>query len=85
MDILDQGVKEASETGRLSFPVRRALWLALGAWEERDEMNDSPRPLTKPLQKRAQLALACAKKTAKVWAVPPCNQNTCKSAGYLLA
>lgn len=67
MEILDQGVKEVSESGSLSFPVRRALWLALGAWEERDEKDSSPRTLTEPLQKRAQLALACAKKVAKVW------------------
>ena len=60
VEILDKGVKEVSETGRLSFPVRRALWLALGAWEERDEMDDSPRTFTEPLQKCAQLALACA-------------------------
>ena len=68
MEILEQCVKEVSETGRLSFPTRRALWLALGAWEERDERDNSPRTLTEPLQKRAQLALACARKAAKVWA-----------------
>ena len=65
MEILEQGVKEVSETGRLSFPVRRALWLALGTWEERDETDDSPRTLTESLQKRARLALACAKKVTK--------------------
>ena len=68
MEILEQGVKEISETGRLSFPIRRALWLALGPWEERDEMDESPRTLTEPLRKRAELALTCAKKVAKVWA-----------------
>lgn len=68
MEIFEQGVKEVSKTGRLSFPVRRALWLALGPWEERDEMDKSPRTLTEPLRKRAKLALACAKKVAKVWA-----------------
>ena len=68
MEILNQGVKEVSETGSLSFPTRRALWLALGSWEERDEMDDSPRALTEPLRKRAQLALACARKVGKVWA-----------------
>lgn len=68
MDILEQGIKEVSETGRLSFPVRRALWLALGPWEERDEMDESPRILSEPLKKRARLALDCAKKVAKVWA-----------------
>lgn len=67
MEILEQAVKEVSETGRLPFQVRRELWLALGEWEERDETDNSPRTLTKPLQKRAQLALACAKKVAKVW------------------
>ena len=41
MEILEQCVKEVSETGRLSFPARRALWLALGAWEERDERDNS--------------------------------------------
>ena len=68
MEILEQGVKEVSESGRLSFPVRRALWLALGPWEERDEMDNNPRTLTESLQKRARLALACAKKVEKVWA-----------------
>lgn len=68
MEILEQAVKEVSETGRLSFQVRRGLWLALGEWEERDETDNSPRTLTKSLQKRAQLALACAKKVAKIWA-----------------
>ena len=68
MEILDQSVKEVSETGSLSFPTRRALWLALGSYEERDEMDDSPRPLTEPLRKRAPLALACARKVGKVWA-----------------
>ena len=68
MEVLERGVKEVSETGRLSFPTRRALWLALGAWEERDEMDNSPRNLTKSLQKRAQLALDSARKVAKVWA-----------------
>lgn len=67
MEILEQGVKEVSESGRLSFPVRRMLWLALGTWEERDEMDNSPRTLTESLQKRAQLALACAKKPS-LWA-----------------
>lgn len=71
MEILNQGVKEVSETGSLSFPTRRALWLVLGPWEERDEMDDSPRALTEPLRKRAQLALACARKVGKVWAA--CN------------
>lgn len=68
MELFEQGVKEVSETGRLSFPVRRALLLALGAWEDRDETDNSPRTLTESLQKRAQLALACAKKVSKVWA-----------------
>ncbi len=68
MEILDQSVKEVSEIGSLSFPTRRALWLVLGTYEERDEMDDSPRPLTESLRKRAQLALACAKKVGKIWA-----------------
>ncbi|MDE6590188.1 MAG: hypothetical protein K2K53_07585, partial [Oscillospiraceae bacterium] len=68
MEILEQGVREVAGTGKLSFPVRRALWLALGPWEERDEADQSPRILTEPLRKRAQLALACAKKVGKVWA-----------------
>lgn len=67
MEILEQGVREVAGTGKLSFPVRRALWLALGPWEERDEADQSPRILTEPLRKRAQLALACAKKVGKVW------------------
>ena len=63
----EAAVKEVTETGALSFAARRALWLALGPWEERDEMDDSPRTLTEPLRKRAELALACAKKVMKVW------------------
>ena len=53
MEVLERGVKEVSETGRLSFPTRRALWLALGAWEERDEMDNSPRNLTKSLDRKS--------------------------------
>jgi len=68
MEILEQAMKEVSETGKLSFSARRKLWLALGPWEERDEMDSSPRTLTEPLKKRAELALSCAKKVAKVWA-----------------
>ena len=68
MEILEQAMKEVSETGKLPFSTRRKLWLALGPWEERDEMDSSPRTLTEPLKKRATLALACAKKVAKVWA-----------------
>lgn len=67
MEVLERGVKEVSETGSLSFPTRRALWLALGPWEERDEMDNRPRTLTKSLQKRARLALDSARKAAKVW------------------
>lgn len=68
MEILEQAVKEVSETGRLPLQFRRGLWLALGELEERDETDSSPRTITEPLQKRAQLALTCAKKVAKVWA-----------------
>ena len=67
MEILEQAVKEVSETGELSFSTRRKLWLALGPWEEGDEMDSGPRALTESLKKRAELALACAKKVAKVW------------------
>ena len=67
MDTFGQAVQETAETGALSFDTRRGLWLALGPWEERDEMDDSLRPLTEPLRKRAELALACAKKVGKVW------------------
>lgn len=79
MELFEQGVKEVSETGRLSFPVRRALLLALGAWEDRDETDNSPRTLTESLQKRAQLALACAKKVSKVWADYAPEDNACVS------
>ena len=58
MDTFGQAVQETAETGALSFDTRRGLWLALGPWEERDEMDDSLRPLTEPLRKRAELALA---------------------------
>ncbi len=67
MEVFQQAVKEVTETGRLSFSTRRELWLAFGPWEERDEMDKSPRTLTEPLRKRAELALACAKKVGKVW------------------
>lgn len=68
MEAFEQAVQEVMETGTLSFPTRRALWLALGPWEERDEMDNSPRTLSQPLRKRAELALACAKRVGRVWA-----------------
>lgn len=67
MDAFEKAVREVAEAGALSFSARRELWLAFGPWEERDEMDKSPRTLTEPLRKRAELALACAKKVGKVW------------------
>ena len=70
-DLFSQAVAEVAETGILSFPTRRQLWLALGEWEWRDEDDpeNTPRARTEPLRKRAGLACACAKKVLPVWAV----------------
>ena len=68
-ELFDRAAEEVAETGQLSFPTRRRLWLALGEWEQReeDDMEEQPRSLDSPLKKRAELALACAKKVGKVW------------------
>lgn len=62
-------VNEVAESGELSLPARRRLWLALGEWEWRDEEDreEIPRALTEPLKKRAGLACLCAKKVMPVW------------------
>lgn len=65
--VLTLAGQEVSETGVLSFATRRKLWLAFGAWEARAEDDRTPRALTEPLKARAKLALACAKKVARVW------------------
>jgi len=65
--VLDLAEKEISATGTLSFPSRRALWEAMGPWEERPEDDPVPRFLTESLKKRAKLALACAKKVSRIW------------------
>lgn len=67
--LFDQAAAEAAESGELSLPTRRRLWLALGEWEWRDEddREETPRALTEPLKKRASLAWACAKKVMPVW------------------
>lgn len=67
--LFDRAVAETAESGELSFPTRRQLWLALGEWEWRDEddREETPRALTGPLKKRAGLAWACAKKVMPVW------------------
>lgn len=67
--LFDKAVEEVSQSGELSFPTRRRLWLALGKWEWRDEddREESPRALTEPLKKRAGLACACAKKVMPIW------------------
>lgn len=67
--LFDQAVAEVAESGDLSFPTRRQLWLALGEWEWRDEDDpeETPRALTEALKKRAGLAWACAKKVMPVW------------------
>lgn len=68
-DLFSQAVSEVGETGALSFPTRRQLWLLLGEWEWRDEddREETPRALTEALRKRAGLAWACAKKVMPVW------------------
>ena len=65
--ILTQAQQEISEIGVLSFPVRRKLWLALGPWEVQEEDASAPRTLTESMKKRAELALACAKKVSRIW------------------
>jgi hypothetical protein len=65
--ILLQAEQEVSETGKLSFATRRKLWLEFGPWEARKEDDPVPRTLTEPLKKRAELALACAKKVSRIW------------------
>lgn len=69
IQLFDQAVAEVAESGDLSFPTRRQLWLALGEWEWRDEDDpeEAPRALTEALKKRAGLAWACAKKVMPVW------------------
>ena len=67
-ELFGRAAEEVAETGQLSFPTRRRLWLALGEWEQReeDDMEEQPRSLDGPLKKRAELALACAKKVMPV-------------------
>ena len=65
--ILEQVEKEIAETGVLSFPSRRKLWEAMGPLEPRERDSGTFRSLTEPLKKRAELALACAKKVSRIW------------------
>ena len=60
---LELAEKEIAETGALSFPGRRRLWEAMGPLEPREQDSGTPRSLTGPLKKRAELALACAKES----------------------
>lgn len=64
---LELAEKEIAETGALSFPSRRRLWEAMGPLEPREQDSGTPRSLTGPLKKRAELALACAKKVSRIW------------------
>ena len=36
-ELFGRAAEEVAETGQLSFPTRRRLWLALGEWEQRGE------------------------------------------------
>lgn len=74
--ILAQAQQEISETGILSFPTRRKLWLAFGPWEVREEDDPNPRTLTEPLKKRVELAQACAKKVSRIWSAYT-KEHTC--------
>lgn len=65
--VLELAEKEIAETGKLSFPGRRRLWEAMGTLEPRERDSGIPRSLTEPLKKRAELALACAKKVSRIW------------------
>ena len=64
---LELAENEIAETGALSFPGRRRLWEAMGPLEPREQDSGTPRSLTGPLKKRAELALACAKKVSRIW------------------
>ena len=65
--ILNLAETEIAETGVLSFPSRRKLWEAMGPLEPRERDSGTFRSLTEPLKKRAELALACAKKVSRIW------------------
>lgn len=65
--IFKQAEKELAESGKLTIMVRRNIWRAMGDLEPREQDSVIPRTLTKPLKKRATLALACAKKVMPMW------------------
>lgn len=65
--VLELAENEIAETGALSLPSRRKLWEAMGPLEPREQDSGIPRSLTGPLKKRAELALACAKKMSRIW------------------
>ena len=65
--VLELAENEIAETGALSLPSRRKLWEAMGPLEPREQDSGIPRSLTGPLKKRAELALACAKKVSRIW------------------
>lgn len=64
---LAEAAAELARTGTLTFSARRRLWEAFGPYEARPEDDPAPRTLTEPLQGRAMLALACARKVAPLW------------------
>ncbi len=65
--LLQELTQEAADTGVLCLPSRRRLWEALGPLEPREQDSSVPRSLTPPLKRRAELALACAKKVTRIW------------------
>lgn len=65
--VLELAENEIAETAVLSFPGRRRLWEAMGPLEPRERDSGTPRSLSEPLKKRAELALACAKKVSRIW------------------
>lgn len=65
--VLELAKKELAEKGTLDISVRRKLWEAMGPLEPRKQDCAEPRTLTEPLKKRAELALACARKVSRIW------------------
>lgn len=64
---LELAQEELAKTGALSISARLKLWEAMGPLEPREQDSPAPRSLTGPLRKRAELALACAKKVSRIW------------------
>ncbi|MDE7325907.1 MAG: hypothetical protein K2N63_06495 [Lachnospiraceae bacterium] len=64
---LEQAQEILEKSGKLNITVRRQIWQAMGPLTPRKQDSGVPRILTKPLKKRAMLAIACAKKVMPMW------------------